>query len=195
MNNAELKEKLTLAYELPPELREKLRKRALRFIKETSLIIDTETTGINADSEIIEITILSINGKVLFNTLIKPKNEIPLKATEIHGITNKMVENSPIFQDVCNIIQKIIVGKTLIGHNIEFDEKRLAYELGRCGIEGKIHKRSGCTMKMCMTEHKERWKNLAKAKKWLGLESNGTIHRSLQDAEDCRQVLLHLAKL
>lgn len=56
---------------------------------ENAIIIDTETTGLGFDAEIVEFTaICADSGKVIVNELVKPTCSIPAEATAIHGITD-----------------------------------------------------------------------------------------------------------
>ncbi|WP_227522462.1 exonuclease domain-containing protein [Klebsiella pneumoniae] len=43
------------------------------WLNSDHVIIDTETTGLMASDEIIEITIINMRGEILLNTLVKPK--------------------------------------------------------------------------------------------------------------------------
>jgi DNA polymerase-3 subunit epsilon len=63
--------------------------------KSEYIILDVKTTGLDGDSEIVEIAIIDLDENPLFETLIKPVSLIPEEATAIHGITNEMVENAP----------------------------------------------------------------------------------------------------
>jgi DNA polymerase-3 subunit epsilon len=58
------------------------------------LILDTETTGLDFGSEIIQIAAIDATGQTLFNTLIKPLHPIPIQASNINGITDGMVVNA-----------------------------------------------------------------------------------------------------
>lgn len=42
------------------------------WLNSDHVIIDTETTGLMASDEIIEITIINMRGEILLNTLVKP---------------------------------------------------------------------------------------------------------------------------
>lgn len=180
---------------LPIKTRNKLAKSAASLININTLIIDTETTGLAEDSEIVEIAILSISGTVLLNTLIKPIKPIDPKATAIHGITDEMVKDAPYFSDIAAVLYHIIKNKTLVGHNVAFDVARLKFELSRCGYKDFGFTGTGCTMLLCMISPNERWKRLAVAMKWLGVEYNGTAHRALYDAECSRLILFALSRL
>ncbi len=97
-----------------------------------AVILDTETTGLmegpiaNPDAEIVELAIISVTGKVLYNSRFKPRYSIPQRTTEIHGITNQAVKNSPKFSKEFSKILQILTGKIVISYNARFDEKILA---------------------------------------------------------------------
>jgi DNA polymerase-3 subunit epsilon len=57
--------------------------------KEKYVILDTETTGLESNAEIIEIAIINIDEHILFNSLIKPENPVPADAFDVHGISNE----------------------------------------------------------------------------------------------------------
>ena len=87
--------------------------------------IDLETTGLNVNQdEIIEISAIKfINGQADsdFTTFVKPKKQIPKQITELTGISNKMVEDAPLIEDVLDDFISFIDGSILVAHNIEFD--------------------------------------------------------------------------
>ena len=93
------------------------------------VVIDVETTGLDADhDEIIEVAAIRYSGgevKEAFQTYVKPLNEIPMKITQINGITNEMVENAPHFSQIVAELEDFIGTSNLVGHNIEFDIKFL----------------------------------------------------------------------
>ncbi len=69
--------------------------RANQWLDNDYLFIDTETTGLGDDAEIVEICIIDSHGFIMLNTLIKPTKPIPDEAIAIHGITNEMVAFAP----------------------------------------------------------------------------------------------------
>ncbi len=91
------------------------------------VIFDLETTGLEATKcEIIEIGAVKISkGKIVetFETLIKPSGHIPDDSTEIHGITDEMVANSPSIRQVLPDFYKFCYGSTIMAYNIDFDYK------------------------------------------------------------------------
>jgi len=73
--------------------------------------LDTETTGLGADAEIVEICVLDHDGRVLINTLVKSKSVIPPIVTRIHGITNLMVAKSPTWRDIWPDVAAALAGR------------------------------------------------------------------------------------
>src|SRR5699024_2871579 len=69
-------------------------------IDDSFVVFDIETTGFsNLNEKIIEIgAVKSKDGKIIdeFSTFINPERNIPIKITELTGITNDMVCKSPI---------------------------------------------------------------------------------------------------
>ena len=63
------------------------------------VIFDLETTGISsAADEVIEISAVKVKGgRVVeeFSTLVNPGRPIPFAASQLNGITDDMVKNSP----------------------------------------------------------------------------------------------------
>ena len=74
-------------------------------------VLDLETTGIFINfAKIVEISAIKVrNNNVVdeFSTLINPQCEIPFSATEVNGITDDMVKDAPIIEDVINDLRII----------------------------------------------------------------------------------------
>jgi len=96
-----------------------------------TVILDTETTGLvegpsaNPNVEIVELAIIAMSGKVLYNSRFKPLYSIPRRTMKIHGITNTMVRRCPSFADEYPNMLKILQGKIVISYNTRFDSRVL----------------------------------------------------------------------
>ena len=87
--------------------------------------LDLETTGLNIhEDEIIEISAIHFrDGEIFdeFTTLIKPSVGIPKKITEITGITDSLVLDSPSIESIFDEFLKFIDNHIIVAHNIDFD--------------------------------------------------------------------------
>jgi len=93
------------------------------------VILDTETTGLSRADEIVQIGILGSDGKVLFDSFVRPTQPIPNSAIAIHGITDEDVADAPTYPAVFDRLRNILAGKTVVIYNAEFD-LRLLWQTG-----------------------------------------------------------------
>ena len=98
-------------------------------IEYDEIVIDTETTGLNADTdELLQVSIIDSQGNTLFNSYIKPLfTENWDGAMAVNHITPEMVANAPNIIEVKQEINKIInSANVIVGYNILFDLEFLA---------------------------------------------------------------------
>lgn len=93
------------------------------------VVIDIETTGLEATADIIEVAAIKFNegftAESCISMLCKPRKPIPAEATEVNGITDDMVKDCPSFSQIAASVTEYIKGCSLVGHNLDFDLKRL----------------------------------------------------------------------
>ena len=87
------------------------------------IVFDTETTGLTYGDEILQLSMIDGNGKLLLDQLFKPTHKMSwFETQEIHKISPEMVKNCPDISDYKKQIQKIInQAELLVGYNINFD--------------------------------------------------------------------------
>ena len=88
------------------------------------VVFDVETTGLNIDDKIIELSGCKIEGGVItehFSTLIDPEMLIPAESTKINFISNQMVADAPKINEVIGDFYKFCENCSIVAHNIEFD--------------------------------------------------------------------------
>ena len=100
---------------------------------------DLETTGLNSKQHrIVQFALIGCdsNGEEIhIEDLVNPQRKIPPEVTNIHGISDFDVRNSPSFKFYAEQIYSAISGSVLIGHNIEqFDWPFLKSEFLRVGM-------------------------------------------------------------
>ncbi len=108
------------------------------------IVLDTETTGLDPAEghAIIEIGAIElINRRVtnpdLFHEYLNPRRTIDAGAVEIHGITNEMLADKPVFADVAERFLEVIQGAELLIHNAPFDVGFLNAEIRRVWESGR----------------------------------------------------------
>jgi DNA polymerase III subunit epsilon len=115
-------------------------------LKRPIAFIDLETTGVSLSSDrIVEIAIIKLlpdNSRLVKRKIINPQMPIPKTSSDIHGITDEMVKDAPIFKQVANEVKVFIEGCDLGGYNSNrFDIPILMEEFLRTGIEIDLSKR------------------------------------------------------
>lgn len=122
------------------------------------LFLDTETTGLSNSDEVIELGIVDINGKVIFDQRFKPSVPIHPKAQEVHRISAEMLENEPAFFDYLLDFIDEVSGKKMLIFNKDYDTRIIRQNIEKFentdaisfmqafmkGIQSNIH----CAMKM-----------------------------------------------
>ncbi|MBX9686640.1 MAG: 3'-5' exonuclease [Candidatus Obscuribacterales bacterium] len=108
---------------------------AQKLLKEGFFILDTETTGIKKKDQVIQIGIIDHTGKVIINSLVKPKGVKKLDPviTDITGITMEMLKDAPTLADIHSHICGALRGKKVLAYNAEFDCRLLNQS---CQING-----------------------------------------------------------
>ncbi len=104
------------------------------------IVLDTETTGLDPKDghRVVEIGCVELNyhvptGKEL-HIYINPERDMPLEAYEVHGISEAMLADKPVFADVADqFLDFIGDDAALVIHNAPFDAKFLNWELRAVG--------------------------------------------------------------
>ena len=86
---------------------------------------DFETTGLYPDSDrIVEIGAVKFNlagEEYRYSGLINPGMKMPEQASQVNGITDDMLEDMPVEDDIIPGFIDFIDGTVLVAHNIGFD--------------------------------------------------------------------------
>jgi DNA polymerase III subunit epsilon len=115
-------------------------------LKKPLAFIDIEATGMNlCKDRIVEIAIIRIstdNSRQVKRKLINPEMAIPASTTEIHGITDDMIKDAPVFRQVANEIKQFLENCDIGGYNSNrFDVPILMEEFLRIGMEWDVRGR------------------------------------------------------
>jgi DNA polymerase III subunit epsilon len=166
------------------------------------LYLDTETTGTDKSSEIIEICIIDHDGTSLFQSLVKPIASIPAQTTQIHGITNDMVKNASPWYKVWPEIEAILTLRATGIFNAEFDLRMMQQTHAKFRMPWRPLQLGSpfCIMKLYAQYYGE-WDPIRGSFRWQSLESAGrqcgiplrNTHRAFDDALLAREVLHAIA--
>ena len=182
--------------------RQKIIDYARSKISENPVYLDTETTGLETSDEIIEIAIVDTHGLVIYESFIRPTKLIPPAATNIHHITNEMVQNSPNWADKWPEIRKILVNHSIGMYNAEFDLRMIQQSLAahKIPLQDKIN--AFDVMKI-YSDFEGNWDSSRRRMKRFRLEDAGrnmgiplpNSHRAVDDTKLTRALFHAIAGL
>lgn len=164
------------------------------------IVLDTETTGLEPA---LGHRIIEIGGVELFNRrltgrhyhqYINPEREIDAGAMEVHGITNAMVADKPVFSRIVDDFLNFVGDAELVIHNAPFDIGFLDAELKRLNPQAPSM-RTRCpvvdTLALARGKHPGQKNNLDALCKRYGVDnSQRELHGALLDAEILADVYL-----
>lgn len=85
------------------------------------VILDTETTG-HKQAEVIEIAVIDLRGRVLFDELIRPRRmEMNRYAERVHGIKLGMLKDRPRLPELLPVLEPILRSSLVLAWNSGFD--------------------------------------------------------------------------
>ena len=105
------------------------------FAPETgAVILDTETTGLHDDAEIIELGIVrAATGDILYNRRFKPHGAMNPESQKIHHIRLADLTACPRFSEHIPEVRPIIESAPVIAWYADFDKGKLQGEFTRAG--------------------------------------------------------------
>ena len=154
---------------------------------------DLETTGTDVSKDrIIEIAIIKVNidgSRESLEIRLNPGIPIPPESTLIHGITDEMVANEPIFKDKARNIYNFLKGCDLAGFNSDrFDIPLLVEELLRADLDFDF--KNTKTIDVQNIFHKMESRTLSAALKFYCDKELTDAHTAIADANATLDVLL-----
>lgn len=93
--------------------------------RDQHVILDTETTGYTATSEIIQIAISDLHGNPVFVSKVRPLGlkRMPGGAKAVHGLGIPDLKDAPTWIEVCQEVCEKLRGKTVLAYNAKYDER------------------------------------------------------------------------
>jgi len=154
---------------------------------DTVVVVDFETTGISPDHghRVIEVGAVRLeNGKVIdrYQCLMNPGVRITPFIESYTGITNAMLKKAPPCEQVISEFADFVNDSNLVAHNASFDRRFLDSEC--CRIRRKYKGEFACSMLAARRIYPDAPNHqLGTLVAFNNLQSDGTFHRALADAE------------
>ena len=187
---------------IPPG-RTKAISQARAFVAQSPIIVDTETTGLDRDDQIVEIACVDIEGNVLLSTLVKPTVAVGEGARAVHGIGDDELSTAPGIEEIMEDLLRVVEGRLVLSYNWEFDSRLIRQTARGAGLTWS---KAWAPLRGDAPEHcimllygrfwagsSRRMISLAKALQQSNIQLEDVAHRAGSDAEAARRVLLHIA--
>lgn len=99
-------------------------------------VVDVETTGTSPGdgARVTEIAVMQVSSGNLveeYSTLVDPGRPIPPWVSRLTGITDRMVEGAPPFDEVAERVRGMLEGRVFVAHNATFDWRFVSEEMRR----------------------------------------------------------------
>lgn len=183
-----------------PRAREEVQLWAYQLFRSRFYVLDTETTGLGATAEIVQLALIDRDGQTVMNTLVKPTRPCPPEVTRVHGITNEMLADAPTLDELYITLSTKLAASTLIAYNIEFDWRLLGQSLAVYGLPLPVGVKLHCAMQAYARYYGQRnrrtggytWQSLTNACRQQNIKLE-YAHSALGDARATLALLRHMA--
>jgi DNA polymerase-3 subunit epsilon len=173
---------------------------ARKKIQEKAIYLDTETTGIDNNSEIIEIGIVGADGETLLESYVRPSRPIPPESTSINGITDEMVQKALAWPSIWPTVRGILLNRQVGIYNAEFDLRLMRQSMERYRLPWRENIIAFDILEL-YSRFRGDWNPARRAFRMFKLEEAGrqlgieipNAHRAVTDALLARAVIHRLA--
>jgi DNA polymerase-3 subunit epsilon len=167
------------------------------------IILDTETTGLNAKmgDRVIEIGCVELLSRSVtdrhFHRYLNPGRDIEEGAAKVHGLTVEFLADKPKFAEIAAEFVDYVSGAELIIHNAAFDVEFLDQELSLAGMKKLSDYCPSVidTLAMARELHPGKKNSLdALCERYMVNNAHRTLHGALLDARLLAEVYLALTR-
>lgn len=139
-----------------------------------TLALDTETTGLDDNDEILSVGIVDETGAPVFFSYVRPTKKTAWPdAQKINGISPEAVQHMPTLDQILPAIQQLITGNRVVCYYADFDHKFFPSKLNEAHV---------CCAKQAYADIVGQRRKLVEATKEIGYEWDGIPHTALADA-------------
>jgi len=179
------------------------RTKGSRVSSPRQILLDTETTGLNAKSgdRVIEVGCIEMRSRRItdnhFHRYINPERKSEEGAARVHGIADDFLLDKPKFAEIAKELVDYLRGAEVIIHNASFDVEFLDQELARVGL-GKLSDHVAKvvdSLAMARELHPGKRNSLDALCERYGVNnSHRTLHGALLDARLLAEVYLAMTR-
>lgn len=157
-----------------------------------TIYLDTETTGLDNNAEIIQLGIIDEEGRVIFDSLVKCEGDIPPEASEVHGIKKIDLVDAPTWPEIHDKVAGILQKASRIKiYNASYDLRMLKQTADRYCLDlPRLGLKTFCVMKAYGNMHFDgEWIKLTDACAYENLDvSHIQAHNAIGDCEMTRML-------
>jgi DNA polymerase III subunit epsilon len=163
------------------------------------IVLDTETTGLSpaTGDRIVEIGAVELINHIptgeVFHVYINPERDMPKEAEAVHGISNAMLKDKPVFKTIVPQLLEFIGDAPLVIHNADFDMEFLNAEFTYLNLPVLPPERAIDTVRMARKKFPMAPASLDALCKRFGIDNSKRVkHGALLDSELLAEVYLEL---
>lgn len=152
--------------------------------KDKFAILDTETTGISRTDEIIQLSVVDLEGNVLIDEYFNPIQNISPFALKVHKLSKSFLKDYPRWTEKWSDFSDILRGRTLLIHNENFDKRMIEQTCCSHGVNVDFELKTMCTMAYSRDMYGVQ--KLEGVLKKLGIPHNSShLHNAIVDCFAC----------
>ncbi|PHM23926.1 3'-5' exonuclease [Xenorhabdus innexi] len=174
---------------------------AHQWVTERAYILDTETTGLDKQAQIVEIALTDTDGKVIYQSRLRPSVPIDAEAQAVHGIALSDLVNEPQWPQVADELISLLNSRPLIIFNAKFDLRIIAQTAKAFSMDTRWLKQLQCRCAMDLSAlfygatNKYGTISLANAARAAGVSVKGKAHSAVVDCQTTAAVVRSIANL
>ncbi|MEQ1963928.1 3'-5' exonuclease [Xenorhabdus khoisanae] len=182
-------------------LREKVVTQAHQWVTERAYILDTETTGLDKQAQVVEVAVTDTDGLVIFQSLLRPSVPIDRAAQDVHGITLSALHNEPQWPQIADELIPLLTSRPLIIFNEKFDLRIIAQTAKAFAMDTRWLKQvqSRCAMELAAqfygATNRYGTISLVNAARAAGVSIKGKAHTAVVDCQTTAAVVRSIANL
>lgn len=157
---------------------------------ERAVILDTETTGLHAPVDFVEIGVIDRKGRELFHSLVSPAFPVTIGASDVHGYRTEDLKGMPDFDELFPALYALLYPRRVVVYNAKYDRMVLDEAVAAYAHEPTDLPPWECAMQR-YAEYVGDWNQKRRSYRWQRLE--GGDHSAIGDCRAALEVIREMA--